>query len=421
MRKSLLMAGAAAAALALAGCSGGSGGSGPTAGSGKVTLTVVGFEGGGTELASIPEINADFQKKYPDITIDYKYVANGEYDQYNNTRLAAKTDADVLMTNPTRVQQWQKQGYLEDLSSQPWVSQVLPNVAPFGQVNGKTYAFTQQNIPIGLYANLDILKKAGITDVPQTWPDLLAALQKLKDAGQPGLLLANQGGWTSEQLTLELAANLLPATWGAGYDTGSSSWNPTYTPVFDHIKQLLTGGTVDGKLQNGIEPFNTGNADFAAGKWAFTVMGGWELQNFQQNAKFDFSFNPFPGGDAGSKPTGVTFVGSGWGVNAAGQHKDAAEKYVAFMADPANDSRYLAAENSFTTLTNVPSPQMSKATAYVDAFNAGRSQVSPIEYLHYPTYEQEFWKVGTSLFNDPTQSTASLLQRLDQTIPKTAA
>lgn len=416
MRKTVIFAAAAALTLVLAGCSSGGDSSGSN---GKVTLTVVGFEGGGTELAAIPEINADFHKKYPNITLDYKYVANGEYDQYNNTRLAAGTAADVLMTNPTRVQQWQKQGFLADLSDQSWVKQILSNVAPFGEIGGKTYALTQQNIPIGMYANLDILKKAGIAAVPQTWPDFLAALQKLKAAGQPGLLLANQGGWTSEQLSLALAANLLDPTWGAGYDTGESTWNPTYAPVVDHIKQLLTSGGVDGKLMNGIEPFNTGNADFAAGKWAFTVMGAWQLSSFQQSAKFDFSFNPFPGGEAGSQPSGVTFVGSGWGVNANSAHKDAAEKYVAFMADPANDSRYLAAENSFTTLKNVPSPSMAKAKAYVDAFNAGHSQVSPIEYLHYPTYEQQFWKVGTSLFNDPSQSTTSLLKQLDSTIPKT--
>lgn len=418
MRKQLMLAGASVMALALTltGC-GSSGGSG-TAADGQVTLNVVGFEGGGTELADIPEINKMFEAKYPNIKINYQYVANGEYDQYNNTRLAAGTAADVLMTNPTRVQQWQKQGYLQDLSDQPWVSNVLPNVAPFGQMDGKTYAFTQQNIPIGLYANLDILKKAGISEVPQTWPDLVSDLQKLKAANLPGLLLANQTGWTSEQLTIALAANLLPDTWGAGYDTGSSSWNPTYTPVFDDIKQLLTSGLVDGKLMNGIEPFNTGNGQFAAGKWAFTVMGAWQLQNFEQTAKFDFSFNPFPGGPAGSKPTGVTFVGSGWGVNAASKQQQAADEYVAFMASPDADSGYLKAENSFSTLTNVPSPDMPKATDYVQAFNDKRTQVSPIEFLHFPSYEQEFWKVGTSMFNDPSQSTTSLLQQLDQTIPK---
>jgi raffinose/stachyose/melibiose transport system substrate-binding protein len=416
VRKSIaIVALVATVSLGLAGCSSAA----TTSGSGHVTLNVVGFEGESTEVADIPNINKAFEKKYPNITLNYKYVSNSEYDQYNNTRLASGSAADVLMTNPTRVQQWVKQGYLQDLSGQSWVKNILPNVAPFGEVNGKTYAFTQQNIPIGLYANLDILKKAGIEEVPQTWPEFITALQKLKSAGQPGLLLANQTGWTSEQISMALAASLVDNSWGPNYDKGGSTWNPSFSPVFDRLKQLLTTGLVNGKLMNGIEPFNVGNSQFIDGKWAFTVMGAWELQAIQNGAKFDFSLNPMPGGDAGTKPKSFTFVGSGWGVNAASQNKKAAEEYVAFMASPTSDTGYLAAENSFSTLSNVPSPTMPKATSFVEAFNDNRTTPSPIEFIQFPSYEQQFWNVGTSLFNDPSQSDSSLLSKLDQTIPKT--
>ncbi|MDQ1527597.1 MAG: raffinose/stachyose/melibiose transport system substrate-binding protein [Microbacteriaceae bacterium] len=417
MRKSLaIVAVAAAMSIGLAGCSPSNSSSSPSK---HVTLNVVGFEGGGTEIADIPTINKAFEKKYPNVTLDYKYVSNSEYDQYNNTRLASGTAADVLMTNPTRVQQWVKQGYLADLSNQSWVKNVLPNVAPFGEIKGKTYAFTQQNIPIGLYANLDILKKAGIDTVPQTWPEFVSALQNLKAANQPGLLLANQTGWTSEQISMALAASLVPNGWGPNYDKGKSTWNPAFSPVIDRVKQLLTTGLVDGKLMNGIEPFNVGNSQFIAGKWAFTVMGAWELQAIKTGAKFDFSLNPMPGGAAGTKPKSFTFVGSGWGVNAASPNQTAAKEYVAFMTDPKNDGGYLAAENSFSTLKNVPSPTMPNAASFVQAFNDGRTTPSPIEFIQYPTYEQQFWNVGTSLFNDPTQSDSSLLSTLDKTIPKT--
>ncbi|MCU1557757.1 MAG: hypothetical protein JWN09_1752 [Microbacteriaceae bacterium] len=416
MRKSLaIVAVAAAMTMGLVGCSA----SGSSSSSSKVTLNVVGFEGGGTEIANIPTINKAFEKKYPNITLNYKYVSNSEYDQYNNTRLASGAAADVLMTNPTRVQQWVKQGYLADLSDQSWVKNVLPNVAPFGEIGGKTYAFTQQNIPIGLYANLDILKKAGIDTVPQTWPDFISALQKLKAANEPGLLLANQTGWTSEQISMALAASLVPNSWGPNYDTGNSTWNPAFSPVFDRIKQLLTSGLVDGKLMNGIEPFNVGNSQFIAGKWAFTVMGAWELQAIKDGAKFNFSLNPIPGGAAGTKPKSFTFVGSGWGVNAASANQTAAKEYVAFMTEPKNDGGYLAAENSFSTMKNVPSPTMPNATAFVEAFNDNRTTPSPIEFIQFPSYEQEFWNVGTSLFDDPTQSNSGLLSTLDKTIPKT--
>lgn len=414
-KKILAVMAATALTFGLAACSSTS----PGATGAKTTLTVVGFEGGGTELASIPEINADFMKANPNITLKYQYVANGGYDQYMNTRLASGTAADVVMTNPTRMQQWQKQGYLSDLSSEGWVSKMLPNVAPFGEVKGKTYAFTQQNIPIGMYANLDALKKAGVTSVPQTWPEFIAALTKIKAAGQQGLLLANAGGWTSEQFALALAANLVDNRWGPEYDSGSSTWNPTWAPVVDRMKQLLTTGLVDGKLMNGVEPFNTGNAQFISGNWAFTIMGGWALADIEKNAKFDFSLNPIPGGDAGTKPKSFTFVGSGWGVNKTAKDQAAAKKYVAFMADPANDSRYLTAENSFSTLSTVPSPEMKRAVPFAEAFADNRTTPSPMEFIQFPTYEQEFWKVGSSLFNDPSQSTSSLLQTLDKTIPKT--
>ncbi|MCU1409151.1 MAG: hypothetical protein JWM23_1231 [Microbacteriaceae bacterium] len=420
MRKSLAVTAAAAAAVIGIGLTACGSTTATQSGSGdKLTLTVSAFEGGGTELADIPAINEDFQKKYPNITLDYKYVANDEFDQYNNTRLASGSAADVLMTNPTRVQQWQKQGYLADLSGEAWVSDVLPNVAPFGEVGGKTYAFTQQNIPVGMYANLDLLKEVGIDAVPQTWPEFTDALKTLKREGKQGLLLANQGGWTSQQFAMALGANLVDNEWGPNYDSGTSTWSPTWSPVIDHMKELLTDGLVDGKLMNGVEPFNTGNSQFTEGKWAFTIMGAWALQDFEKNAKFDFSLNPIPGGDEGAKPKSFTFVGSGWGVNAASPHQIAAKQYVAFMTDEANDGRYLAAEHSFSTLSSVPSPEMEKATAFVDAFNDGRTTPSPIEFIQFPTYEQEFWKVGTSLFDDPTQSTESLLATLDKTIPKT--
>lgn len=426
MRKSLGVLTVAGLLTGLAACSSGgqTGGQtgdqtgGQASESAQITLSVAAFEGGGAEIADIPAINADFEKEYPNVTLDYKYVAEGEFDQYNNTRLAAGNAADVLMTNPVRVRQWQSQDYLADLSDQPWVSQMLPNIAPFGEVAGKTYAFTQQNIPIGMYANLDILKAAGIDTVPQTWPEFVTDLQTLKDKGSNGLLLANLTGWTSEQWSLALAANILPENWGAGYDAGTSEW-ATWAPVIDRTKELLTSGLLDGKLMNGIEPFNTGLSEFNAGEWAFTIQGGWALQTVATTAKFNFSFNPVPGGDAGTEPKTFTFIGSGWGVNNASTHLQAAKDYVNFMTLEANDSRYLKAENCFSTLKNVPSPQMENATAIVDAFNDGRTSPSQVEFIKFPSVEKEFWNVGMSLFNDPSQATGDLLNQLEQAVPRT--
>lgn len=404
--------------VGVAGCSGGSDSSDSGSG-GTTTLDVVAFEGGGSEPAGIPEINAAFEKKYPDVKLNFKYVANTEYDQYNNTRLAAGTAADVLLASTTRMRQWEDQGYLTDLSDQPWVSRQLPNTQPYGQIDGKTYGFVQQNMPVGMYANMDLLKKAGIDQVPTDFPSLLADLKTLKDGGYNGFLLPNLTGWSMEPLSQSLAANLVDPDWALGYDAGTTHFDPTWAPVIDRIKDLLTEGQVDGKTMNGIEPFNAGLGEFETGDWAFIIQGGWSLQAIEANAKFAFTFNPMPGGDAGTEPKTATFIGSQWTVNAASKNQQAAKDYVNFMSQPEQDAIYLKAENSFSTLTDVPAPDMPNATAIGDAFAAGNTSPAPIAYLRSPKAEQSLWDVGTSLFNDPSQSTSDLLQKLDSTIPAT--
>jgi raffinose/stachyose/melibiose transport system substrate-binding protein len=408
---------ASAFALVLTACSSSS--SPAKTADGKTVLTVVGFEGGGNEIADIPQINAAFEKAHPDIKIDYKYVANTEYDAYNNTRLAAGTAADVLMVNKSRMITWQQQGFLADLSDQPWAKRLLPNLAAYTQVKGKTYDFVQQNIPIGLYANLDLLKKAGIPRVPQTWPELISALKTLKAKNIGGLEIPNLKGWNAEQVALALAANLIDPKWGSGYDNGSSTWAATWAPVIDHLKELLTTGLVDGKTMNGIDPFSQGVSGFAAGKWAFYVDGAWDLKHYQDAAKFGFTLNPFPAGPAGSTPKTFTFIGSGWSVNAASQQQTAAKSYVDFMAQPAQDSRYLKAESCFTTLKDVPSPKVAESAPVAAAFEAGNTSPSQVEVPNFPNSEDKFTAQLNALFNDPSTDTRSLLGKLDKDIPKT--
>ncbi len=402
-------------ALALSGCSAASGENND----GTTTLNVVGYVGGSAEPANIPEINAAFEAANPDIKVKYKYVQNTAYDQYMNTRLASGSAPDVVMTDPNRIRQWGKEGYLADLSDTPLASTMLDSVTPFAQVEGKTLGVILQNVPIGLYANMDILSKAGIDEVPQDWPSFLESLDKLKAAGQPGLLLANQTGWTSEQLMFALSASLIPADWAPNYDDGDSKFNPTWKPILERIQELLTDGYVDGKTMNGVEPFSDGNSLFAQGKYAYTIMGAWQLQSFAKDADFDFTLNPVPGGDAGTEPASFTFVGLGLSVSSASKQQEAAQKYVEFFTEAEQYTGFMKAETSFTTLKGVDSLPLEHADSFVEAFNDGRTVPSPVEYMKAPDPETTTKNVGSQLFDDPTQSLTSLLDQMDAGIAKT--
>ena len=196
-------------------------------GSDDNVLTVVSWKNEDKNEGGIKDINDLFRKEHPEIKLEYTWVDNPDWLTYNNPRFAAGTAADVLMLDRVKMNAFASQGFLADLSDQPWVERQLPDLAPFNQYDGKTYQFNAENIPLGLYANEDLLAQAGINEVPKTWPEFISALETLKAAGIDGFSVPNKGAWMGEQISLELAASHVSTDWVADYDAGNESFGGT--------------------------------------------------------------------------------------------------------------------------------------------------------------------------------------------------
>jgi raffinose/stachyose/melibiose transport system substrate-binding protein len=397
---------------AITACGGGGPSNAPT------TLNVVAWKGGGNEIAGMDVLNAAFQQAHPEYKLEYKYVSP-DYETYVNTRLAAGEAPDVLMADRYKMLKWYKQGYLADLSDQPWVSRMYSNLKGFNSIKGKTYQLNSENAPLGLYVNLDLLKQAGINDAPTTWKQFLDDLAILKAKNINGFLLPNKGGWEGITLSLLLAANLVDKDWAGKYDSGQSTFNPAWAPVVDKMKALLSSGLVDPKLMLGLDPWSDGVAQFKSGKWAFFPQGAWELSDFTKGANFNFALTAFPGGDAGTEPKTFTFVGAGWVVNSKAKNAAGAKAYLNFLSQPANASVFLKAESAFSTLTDVESPAISQENPMLASYKKGNTVPSAIEQLNFTDGEDELGKAMQLIFVNPGASTASILQTLDKQIPKT--
>jgi len=409
---------AAAAVVAAVGL--GAAGCAPTSGgSGSKVLTVVSWKSADKNEGDMKEINKLFEKAHPDITLKYTWVDNPDWLTYNNPRFAAGTAADVLMLDRVKMNAFASQGYLADLSDQPWVKRMYPNLAPFNQYDGKTYQFNAENIPIGLYANMDLLAKAGITQVPTDWPSFIDDLGKLKAAGIGGLVVPNKGGWMGEQISLELAASLVPKGFTSKYDAGKAKFDPTWEPVVDRFKELFSKGLVDPATSEGLDPNVDGVPQFQAGKWAFMVQGAWALTGIQQNASFKLSLNAFPGGDAGAKAKAFNFVGSGWFINAKAKNPTAARTYLDFLASPKIETLFLKAEAGFSTLKNVPSPSNDAASAIRASFDAGDVTPSMAQTLNDPDAETGITKGIENIFLNPTAPSSDSTKMLDTLVKPT--
>lgn len=194
MKRSRRLLAAASTVAALAASLAACGGSSDSASAdGTVTIHVQGWKGGGSEPANVAAINKAFEKANPKIKVDFEYItANDTYLQKLQPQLLAGKAGDVIMVDSDKVKKWGDSGYLADLSNQSWASKIATDAQPFTQNNGKTFAMPMELIGIGMYANMDLLKKAGITEVPSDWPTFLADLGKLKKAGINPLALPDK-------------------------------------------------------------------------------------------------------------------------------------------------------------------------------------------------------------------------------------
>jgi len=365
-------------ALALGGCASNSAG-GTSEPGGKTVLKVQGWKGvGGTEVANMDKINAAFSAAHPEIDLQFQYVPpNDAYLQKTQPELLAGTAADVIMTDVTKIPGWSKAGYLMDLSDQSWVDKVDPGALPSISIEGKVYSQPMELIAEGLYANTDLLAKAGISEVPSTWDQFRKDLATLKAAGITPISFPNKAGDTAQMALNGVASTLVyqgNPDWDKQFNAGQASFTQ-WQPALDQIKALQTDGYVDFKQMLGIDEWSQGLNDFAAGKYAFWFQGAWEIQALQKAGLSNFTFNPWPAAAAGSDPSVGVISGTAWSINAQTKVADAAKAYLDFWADPANAKPFLEAEYALTPWTGAENPQSAVSDSVTNAYENGRFHI----------------------------------------------
>jgi raffinose/stachyose/melibiose transport system substrate-binding protein len=347
---------------------------------GVVTLHVVGWKGGGAEPANMAQVNAAFEKANPGIKLDFAYVPpNDVYQQKLQAQLLAGNAADVIMADPQKVQAWGKSGYLADLSQHSWVPEISPALKSFVTYQDKVLASPMELNPVGVYVNLDILAKAGITTPPTDFPAFLADLGKLKAAGLPGYSLPDKTGWMAEYVMLLSAATTVyqqTPDWDQQFMAGKVTFPESFQTPLRQIKQLGDDGYVDFAKAVGTDEGTTGQPDFIAGRSAFVAGGSWQADAMKK-AGFKLAFIPWPGGEPGTSPSALLFPGTMWTINARSKQSAAAKTYVEFWAQSANLAPFLTAESALGPFRTSGASSDPLLGPVAGAYAAGRFTLFP--------------------------------------------
>ena len=287
-----------------------------------------------------------FQKKFPNITVDFVAEPIGDMFPKSLVAMSAKSDRyDVLHDDYNFVAQFVAQGALEPLDhyldqdpayKQDLLSDIPPNVMDLyrdksAKGGGHLYGLPPDSNCQLQYYRVDVLDKAGIKKPATTWEDALAICKEISPSGRKvvGTTL-KRGEWSGATFI-----TLLRSYGGDWFDKmGPGGWHPTLNSEEGHMAIAMLQ-----KLVPYLDPLSLNAADDEAntsmlnGSWEYApVEWGGSTMNDPKFTKFsaEWKVAVVPKGTGPKARYGPHMGGLGLLIPSYSHHKDEAWEWVKF-------------------------------------------------------------------------------------------
>src|SRR4051812_49083095 len=322
-----------------------------------------------------------------DAGVTVKRTGYDTTDLTNKALLAAQqgNSPDVLIVDNPVVSTLAEAGVLTSTDDTKLdTSGVEPNLLAAGQLDGKTYGVPIGANTLALYYNKKVLDAAKVDPATvKDWASLTAALAKVKAAGKKGITFSAIG-------TEEGSFQFLPWFWGSGANLtqlDSAQGVASLQLWTDWLKKGYAPNSVLNNTQT------TSWQEFAAGNFAFSENGTWQLANAKKTG-FEYGIIPIPSqaGGTAPAPTGGEFV-------TAPVQKDTgryatSEKIVTCLSSTDNalttdtTLSYVAATKTVQEKQVAANPELK---VWVEAVGAAKGRTSDNLGTKYPKISEQMW------------------------------
>lgn len=309
------------------------------------TLTVWDQEVRGGQKEQIERLNAAFEDKYPNITIDRVTQATDDLNATLRLALSGEDAPDVTQANNSRSQmgQYVAAGQLVPLDDYAeaygWQDRFSDSVLQFTRFSedgatwgeGSVYGLPQVGEIVGVFYSKAKLAELGLK-VPETWADFEAQLQTIKDAGQTPLLLGNIDQWPALHVFGPIQGATVPTEeiLSLGFGNEGASW--TTEP------NVEAATTIQEWAANGYfnEGFNGTDYDAAwqsltEGGGVYLIGGSWLAADLETAMGEDVGFFAPPPVDAGQGPVTTGGTGIPFAITSKAENPDVAAAYIDFI------------------------------------------------------------------------------------------
>jgi len=348
----------------LAGCSGGGGGADD-----ENTLVLWSVTQETTQRAAMDAIIADFEEANPGTKIELEERSVDEMK--TAMRQTAGTDA-----GPDIYRYWQGAGLGGELVAADvsldlteyydeygWEDRFTPtamaSITQYGGYHGVPFIQATE----ALYYNKTLFEEAGITDLPTTYDELVAAADKLVAAGITPIEFGGTVNWHVMRLLDSIIETKCGAETADALNTGDGDWSaePCVTEAFTELKKWG-----DDYINEGFMGISNDDSSqlFFSGQAAMALEGTWLNSQVVDNGMdpAEVGIFPFPTG------TGRLYgFGEGLYVSKSTDKADLAAKFLDFFTSDESQSGAQGAWSPISANKNVtPSDTDTLAHYWVD-------------------------------------------------------
>ncbi|MFF5563122.1 ABC transporter substrate-binding protein [Streptomyces sp. NPDC012623] len=391
-----------------------------TEGGGQV-LTVA--TNGGTALK---RLLPDFEKRNPGITVVVKdYPQN--YREIIGPQLAGGNAPDVIQVPPgggnnVSAKLAGGRGYYADLSHASWASRVPDNArTQMSTDDGKLVAVPMTLSSIGGIYNQGALDELGLR-APQTWSQVLRLCKDARAAGKTAYGLGLSDTWTTQMIPYALTSSLVygphpdfvERQLADKADFADSGWKT----ALHKLEEMNRAGCFN-KSPNGT-PYSQVQDAVRAGDTLATVSVSSETGSIAATGPKDLvlTYAALPADDDPKDTYLPTSVGPAYGINAKSGRKEAAGKFLAYLAAPTTQVAHAKAFGDVAAMAG-DLPQKSQVDQVVKQFNdENRTTTWPDRLWPSTTTQPQLFDGVQSLFSGQ-DSVGGVLDKMDNAFDTT--
>lgn len=296
MKKKMLVILMVVLATILTACGGSNDANGNEDGKVKIRM-LTRMAGTSTQAQIYKDIIKEFEAKHSDVVVVDE--SQGDESAFNNK---LKTDlASGTLPNIFRVQgvanlnEYIESGLLMDmdpiLKEDPaWGEHFTEGALKYYQVPGHegTYGIPMESGLIGVYYNEELLKKAGVSEFPETWSELTAAIKKLKGIDVTPIALGAKATYMAGHLHNQIFYKWMGTEAAKKLGTRELKWtDPDVVKTLEYVDELNKLDAF-GQSAAGISD-EIAVADFLEGKAAMIITGPWNIGKFTNTSETEYA------------------------------------------------------------------------------------------------------------------------------------